>query len=207
MESLTKLTLDDFSALLGSDAPAPGGGSAAAYQGALGAALTAMVCALTQKKFAEFAERAENIRCRAEELRRELLALTQEDTDSFCAVSAAYAMPKATPEEKAQRKTAIQCAMQRCIEVPQRVMELSGQALELTAELLQGFNTNAASDLGCAALSLRSAILGAWLNVRINTGSMADQTLAAQYRQEGQALLDRLLPLADRIYNAICEMT
>lgn len=207
MENLTELTLRDFSALLGSDAPAPGGGSAAAYQGALGAALVSMVCELTKKKHPDFAENAEAVRCRAEELRRALLALTQEDTDSFCAIGAAYALPKTTPEEVLARKNAVQYAMRHCTEVPRRVMELSGEALELTAQMLEGFNTNTASDLGCAALCLRSAMLGAWFNVRINTDGMADKALAAQYRHEGQALLDRLLPLADRVCNAIYEMT
>ena len=94
----------------------------------------------------------------------------------------------------------------RCTQTPLLMMELSVQALTLTAKLLGKFNQNAASDLGVAALSLRSAIQGAWLNVRINISSIKDQDLAERSRERGEALLAKALPAADRIYNAVLEM-
>lgn len=206
MAELNALSLSDFTALLASDAPAPGGGSVAALEGALGAALTAMVCALTQgrKKYAEFAADAESIRLHAARLQAELRALVQEDTDGFCQVSAAYAMPKATPEEQSARKQAIAAAMRLCTETPWRVMTLSAEALRLAERLLGRFNTTAASDLGCAVLSLKAAMQGAWLNILINTSG--NDALSAQYRPQAQALLAESLASADRIYDTICAM-
>ena len=138
---LKKLEVTAFADLLASDAPAPGGGSTAALEGALGAALTAMVCGLTVGK-------------------------------------AKYAASQ----------------------------ELAAETLELTESLLGRFNDSAASDLGVAALSLRSAIQGAWLNVRINISSIKDQDLAERSRERGEALLAKALPAADRIYAAVLDM-
>ena len=120
----------------------------------------------------------------------------------FCAVSAAYALPKATDEEKARRSEAIQKGLLRCTQSPFEMMELAAEALELAAQLTGKSNASAASDLGCAVLSLRAAICGAWLNVCINIGSLKDRA-AADYRARGQALLSRALPLADETYAAI----
>ena len=82
-------------------------------------------------------------------------------------------------------------------------MELCAQALELTASLMGRSNKNAASDLGVAALSLSAAMRGAWLNVCINLGSLKDRALADSYRARGQALMEKSLPLADEIYQAV----
>ena len=164
---LKKLEVTAFADLLASDAPAPGGGSTAALEGALGAALTAM---------------------------------------AFNAVAAAFALPKGTEEEKAARSKAIQAALRGCIDTPMEMMELAAETLELTESLLGRFNDSAASDLGVAALSLRSAIQGAWLNVRINISSIKDQDLAERSRERGEALLAKALPAADRIYAAVLDM-
>ena len=185
--------LDDFTAVLASSSPAPGGGSAAGLEGALGAALTAMVASLTdgRKAYAEHWEHARAVMAQAQAL-REMLAVT-----------AAYALPKDTDEQKAARSAAIQKAMEGCTATPFETMELCAQTLELTASLLGRSNKNAASDLGVAALSLGAAMRGAWLNVCINLGSLKNQELADTYRARGQALLDKSLPLADEIYQAV----
>lgn len=204
---LKQLTVTDFAALLGSDAPAPGGGSAAALMGSLGAALTAMVCALTlgKKKYAEHQELAQDTLAQAKQLQVRFLELMDEDTRAFGEMSAAFALPKTTEEEKAARSAAVQRALAVCTETPFAMMELAAQALELAAQALGKTNTSALSDLGVSALSLRSAIQGAWLNVLINTGSMKDAALAEQYRSRGRALLERALSLADRIYSMVEE--
>ena len=85
------------------------------------------------------------------------------------------------------------------------MMELAVEALELTASVLGRSNDSAASDLGVSALSLRSAIQGAWLNVLINIGSLKNKELAEDYRAKGEALLGRALPLADEIYNTVVK--
>ena len=205
---LAELTTAGFVDLLASDAPAPGGGSAAALEGALGAALTAMVCSLTvgKKKYAEHEELARSVQAKANDLKGRFVDVMDRDTEAFNAVAAAFALPKGTEEEKAARSKAIQAALRGCIDTPMEMMELAAETLELTESLLGRFNDSAASDLGVAALSLRSAIQGAWLNVRINISSIKDQDLAERSRERGEALLAKALPAADRIYNAVLEM-
>ena len=206
--SLADRTVTRFSELLSSGAPAPGGGSAAALEAALGAGLVAMVCRLTADKaqFAPHREALLEVTERAEALRRQLLEAMERDTESFLQVSGAFALPKGTEEEKAARSKAIQAALRGCIDTPMEMMELAAETLELTESLLGRFNDSAASDLGVAALSLRSAIQGAWLNVRINISSIKDQDLAERSRERGEALLAKALPAADRIYAAVLDM-
>lgn len=205
---LKKMEVTAFADLLASDAPAPGGGSTAALEGALGAALTAMVCGLTvgKAKYAASQELVESVREKCAALQVRFLDVMDRDTEAFNAVAAAFALPKGTEEEKAARSGAIQAALWGCIDTPMEMMELAAETLELTESLLGRFNDSAASDLGVAALSLRSAIQGAWLNVRINISSIKDQDLAERSRARGEALLAKALPAADRIYNAVLEM-
>ena len=207
MMKLAELTVAGFVDLMASDAPAPGGGSAAALEGALGAALSAMVCALTigKKKYADVQTLAEETGKKAQELKARFVDVMDRDTEAFNAVSAVFAMPKDTDAEKAARKAAMQAALKGCTKTPFEMMQLSCEALELTRSVVGRLNASAASDLGCAALSLKAGIQGAWLNVLINIGGIQDEAFVAQYRREGQALLDRALPLADEIYQEVLK--
>ena len=204
---LAELKTSEFVDLLASDAPAPGGGSAAALEGALGAALTAMVCGLTvgKKKYAEFQELAEEAQKKATDLKVRFVDVMDRDTEAFNVVSAAFGMPKETDEEKAARSAAIQKGLEGCTKTPFEMMELAVETLELTASILGKSNDSAASDLGVSALSLRAAIQGAWLNVLINIGSLKDTALAEDYRKKGEALLAKALPLADEIYDTVVK--
>ena len=204
---LAELKTSEFVDLLASDAPAPGGGSAAALEGALGAALTAMVCGLTvgKKKYADYQELAESAQKKALDLKARFVDVMDRDTVAFNVVSAAFGMPKATDEEKAARSAAIQEGLKGCTKTPFEMMELAVETLELTASILGKSNDSAASDLGVSALSLRAAIQGAWLNVLINIGSLKDTALAEDYRKKGEALLAQALPLADQIYDAVVK--
>lgn len=205
---LAELQVNEFTRVLASDAPAPGGGSAAALEGALGAALTAMVCTLTagKKQFAEQSEALLAVQAQAESLRARFLDVMDRDTEAFLVVSAAYAMPKSTDEEKSARSAAIQRALVGCTETPFEMMELAAETVELTASLLGRFNTSAASDLGVSALSLHAAVQGAWLNVLINIGSLKDRALAEQYRSRGAALVEQVLERADAVYQAVLTL-
>ena len=180
---LAELTVRGFADLLGSDAPAPGGGSAAALAGALGAALTAMVGSLTvgRKKYAEFDGLARETLEKARDLEHRFLDVMERDTEAFNAVSAVFAMPKGTDQEKEARAAAMQEALQGCTKTPFEMMELSLEALRLTDGLVDRSNASAASDLGCAALHLGSAVQGAWLNVLINLGSVRDAAFAGDF--------------------------
>ena len=204
---LAELKTAEFVDLLASDAPAPGGGSAAALEGALGAALTAMVCGLTvgKKKYAEFEELAQSAQTKALDLKARFVDVMDRDTEAFNVVSAAFGMPKETDEEKAARSAAIQKGLEGCTKTPFEMMELAVETLELTASILGKSNDSAASDLGVSALSLRAAVQGAWLNVLINIGSLKNKELAEDYRAKGEALLAKALPLADQIYDTVVK--
>ena len=204
---LAELKTSEFVDLLASDAPAPGGGSAAALEGALGAALTAMVCGLTvgKKKYADYQELAESAQKKALDLKARFVDVMDRDTEAFNVVSAAFGMPKATDEEKAARSAAIQEGLKGCTKTPFEMMELAVETLELTASILGKSNDSAASDLGVSALSLRAAVQGAWLNVLINIGSLKNKELAEDYRAKGEALLAKALPLADEIYDTVVK--
>ena len=202
---LVEMKVNEFVDLMASDEPAPGGGSAAALEGALGAALTAMVCALTvgKKKYADVQELAIESQKKGNELKAQFVDVIDRDTEAFNAVSAVFAMPKDTDEEKAARKAAMQEALKGCTKTPFEMMELACQALELTRSVVGKLNASAASDLGCAALSLKAAIQGAWLNVLINIGSLKNKELAEDYRKKGEEMLAKALPLADKIYETV----
>ncbi len=195
---LAQMSAEELTKLLASDAPAPGGGSAAALEGALGAALTAMVCGLTAEKPQYAAYRAEilAVQARAETLREQFLTLMDRDTEAFLQVSNAFAMPKATDEEKVQRSAAIQQGLTACTETPLAVMTLAAEGLELIQSLLGRYNESAASDLGVAAVSLEACARGAWLNVLINVGSLKDREKAHAFREQGKALLEQARNLA-----------
>ena len=205
---LAEMNVTEFANVLASDAPAPGGGSTAALSGALGAALTAMVCRLTEgkKAFAEHRESILEVMAKAEALQAKFLDVMDRDTDAFMVVSNAFAMPKATDEEKAARSAAIQKGLEGCTATPFEMMELAAETIELTESLLGRFNTASASDLGVGALTLRTAVQGAWLNVLINIGSLKNTELAEDYRAKGQALVDKVVTAADRVYAQVLTL-
>ena len=202
---LVEMTVSEFADVMASDAPAPGGGSASALTGAIGAGLAAMVCALTvgKKKYAEYEAQTIEAQKKAVALKDRYIEIIDSDTEAFNAVSAVFAMPKDTDEQKAARKAAMQAALKQCTISPFEMMELACDALEVVTALVGKTNASAASDLGCAALNLRSAIQGAWLNVCINVGGIQDEAFAKEYREKGEALLAKALPMAAAAYQAI----
>ena len=205
---LAEMTVTQFVDVLASDAPAPGGGSTAALAGALGAALTAMVCRLTEgrKKYEEHQAFILEVKEKATALQAQFIDVMDRDTEAFMVISRAYGMPKTTDEEKAARSAAIQEGLVKSTETPMEMMELAAQTIALTESLLGKFNTASASDLGVGALTLRTAVQGAWLNVLINIGSLKDVSLAEQYRAKGQALVDQVVAAADRIYAEVLTL-
>ena len=205
---LAEMTVTQFADVLASDAPAPGGGSTAALAGALGAALNAMVCRLTEgrKKYEEFETHVQEVKEKATALQAKFIDVMDRDTEAFMVISNAYGMPKATDEEKAARSAAIQAGLVKSTETPMEMMELSAETIALTESLLGKFNTASASDLGVGALTLRTAVQGAWLNVLINIGSLKDKELAEGYRAKGQALVDQVVAAADRIYETVLTL-
>ena len=200
-------TISGFADILASSEPAPGGGSVAALEGSLAAALVEMVCSLTvgRKKYAEHEELMKEIGSKAAGLRQKLTDIIDRDTEAFNGVTAAFAMPKDTDEQKAARSAAVQEATKGCTITPFEVMECTLETLELAGQMLGKFNTSAASDLGVAALSAKAAVQGAWLNILINIGGIKDEEFAAKYRCSGEAVLAKALPLADKVYASVLE--
>lgn len=201
-KKLTELQINEFIELLGSDAPAPGGGSASALAGSVGAALCSMVANLTlgKEKYKEHEALAKELAEKASALQRQLLTAIDRDTEAFNGVTDVFKMPKATDEEKAARSAAMQSALKNATLVPFSMMELCLDALKLTRRAVGKSNTNAASDLGVSALTLKAAVQGAGLNVLINLGGMKDVDFNAMYKAKGEAILAEALPLADGIY-------
>ena len=205
---LVDLSLKDFATVLGSDAPAPGGGSAAALSGANGISLTKMVCELTlgKKKYADYQEVIEEVHLKSSSLQEKLLAAIDKDTEAFNLVSAVFDMPKETDDDKAARRAAMQSALKEAAQSPYDMMLLMVEALEVTEKAVGKSNTNAASDLGVAALNLNAGLQGAWLNVLINLSGIKDDAFVSNYRQKGQELLTRGCDIADTIYERIVEI-
>ncbi len=198
---LADMTVTNYMELLGSDAPAPGGGSASALVGAQGVGLFTMVAGLTlgRKKYVDFTENCNMIIEQGKPVQAELIAQIDRDTEAFNQVSAAFKMPKETDEEKAARKAAIREATIVATNAPFYTIELCHKGMMLGRELLGKFNTNCASDLGVGALNVKAAAYGAWLNVLINVGGLDEET-AADYKARGRKLLDEIDEAYETIY-------
>jgi len=202
---LVARTVENFSEVLASEAPAPGGGSTAALEGALGAALIHMVGALTsgKAKYAEHQDLMTKLLAESEKIRVKFIDVIDRDTEAFNAVTAVFEMPKGTDAEKAARKAAMQEALKACTRTPHEMMTLVLTALELAKTAAGKTNASAASDFGVAALSLKAAVQGAWLNILINISGIEDKEFVAKYRGEGEAILAKALPLADELYQGV----
>ncbi len=188
----------DYLDLVASDAPAPGGGSASALCGSQGVGLVAMVAKLTagKEKFAEYHAVCKEVYQEADEICGKLAAQVDLDTEAYGKIADAYKLPKGTDEEKAARKETIKEANRYASEVPLRTMELGVQGLRCAKKLLGSYNTNCASDVGCAAFELLSCVMGAWYNVLINTQG-ADY--ADTMQGDGKKLLEEAEKLAQEV--------
>jgi len=188
--------LDD----LASSAPTPGGGTAAAVAGAMGAALAEMVAALTlgREKYASSHEAMRPIAEAAAAARTSLLDLSRQDSEAFDDVVAARRLPKMTDEEKAARDAKIAAANLRAAQVPLETARTAAGLLELIPELAEKGNPNAASDAGSAALLLEAAVQGALLNVAINLAGLSDSDLSEEIREEAETLQVDSSRLRDR---------
>ena len=190
---LVDMTCEAFAEETASESPAPGGGSVSAYMGALGSALGTMVANLSAHKpgwddrwefFAEYAEKGHAVM-------DELLALVDEDTAAFNAIMEVFAMPKSTPEEKAARSAALQKATLNAAEIPLKTMRCAFKAFEVLDAMAEHGNPNSISDVGVGVLAVRAAMLGAMLNVKINSAGLKDREAADRLIAEADELASR----------------
>lgn len=198
---LNSLSTAEFAHALATDSAKPGGGAAAAYMGAQGAALVAMVAGLSlgREKYVQYEELAGAARDEAIQIKNELLLLMDRDVNAYSSLTAVFSMKKSTQAEQDERRQALQTALAACTLTPYETMVYASRGIGLAHSLMGKSNSNAAGDLGVASLALKAALEGAWLNVLINTNSLEDKKLALQYQQEGEALRSSVLPLVDEI--------
>jgi glutamate formiminotransferase/formiminotetrahydrofolate cyclodeaminase len=202
---LIDLTANGFANLTASESPAPGGGSVSAYMGALGAALGTMVANLSSHKagwdhrWDEFSKWAE----RGQLIMNEMLFLVDEDTNSFNKIMEAFGLPKDSEAEKAARSAAIQAATQYATEIPLRTMRVAYSAFDLIEAMVKEGNPNSVSDAGVGALAIRSAIYGAYMNVRINSVDLKDRSVADILVAEAQEIYNKTAGREKHIIDAV----
>jgi glutamate formimidoyltransferase len=190
-KALVKMTVKGFAEETSRESPAPGGGSVAAYMGALGAALGTMVANLSSHKpgwddrWEEFSRWAD----KGQALSDELLVLVDEDTRAFNKILEAFGLPKKTDEDKRLRSEAIQAATLFATQVPLQTMQAAFGAFELCQAMAEQGNPNSVSDAGVGALAARAAVLGAGLNVKINAASLKDRETADKMIAEAEQLI------------------
>ncbi|MCA8940108.1 MAG: cyclodeaminase/cyclohydrolase family protein [Planctomycetes bacterium] len=179
----------------------PGGGAAAAIVGGITAALTSMVANLTigKKKYAEVEDQARSILERATALRGTLLAAYDEDVEAFDKVMAAFKLPKDSDADKAARQDPIQSATKDATLTPMRCAEAAIEGLNLALEIAKIGNTNAISDAGAGSLALVAAAYAATLNMRINLGSIADES----FKNTHAAKVEELESTATKLGNEV----
>jgi glutamate formiminotransferase / formiminotetrahydrofolate cyclodeaminase len=204
-KQLVGMDLCEFADETASESPAPGGGSISAYVGALGISLATMVANLSSHKrgwderWEEFSKVAEA----GQRIKDHLLHLVDEDTRAFNRIMDAFALPKGSDEEKSSRKQAIQNATLLAIEIPFRVMKYSLESMDLIEQMALEGNPNSVSDAGVGALCARTAVMGAWLNVRINASSYEDKDFVEKVLSEGALLQAKALEREKRILEIV----
>ncbi len=204
-KKLVNMDLKTFAEETASESPAPGGGSISAYMGVLGASLAAMVANLSShkagwderwKEFSDYAETAMSIQ-------KDLIELVDEDTRAFNRVMDALGMPKGSDQEKAARRNAIQDATKYATEIPLKVMKRTFDSFEVIKAMAESGNPNSVSDAGVGALAARSAVLGAFLNVKINAAGLDDKDFASRVLSEGRTLEAATLEREAEILNIV----
>ncbi len=202
---LTQMTLESFSEELASDSPAPGGGSAAGYAGALAASLGAMVANLSahktgwEEKHDFFVEWA----VKGQDGRKKLIQLVDEDTHAFNALMSAFRLPKESDNDKKARTTAIQKATRRAIESPLNIMRIAHEQFALLDAMTNEGNPNSVSDAGVGASCALAAVEGGWLNVMINMSGLKNKAKAEEYKKEADELLQSARVFKERIFNTV----
>jgi len=204
-KKLVDRTLEGFTQETASESPAPGGGSISAAMGAFGAALATMVANLSSHKpgwddrWEEFSNWAEKGKFYMEQL----IKMVDEDTAAFNRIMEAFGLPKGTDEEKAARTKAIQDATLYAIEVPFRVMNLCFESMEVIKAMAEHGNPNSVSDAGVGALAARSAVMGAFLNVKINASGLKDKDKANEFISRGAEIVKKAQQMEAEILSIV----
>ena len=204
---LIDMNLAEFADETASESPAPGGGSISAYVGSLGISLATMVANLSShkrgwdKRWEEFSSWAE----KGQKIKDELLHLVDEDTIAFNKIMDAFGLPKKSKEEKAARAEAIEDASKYAIEIPFKVMQKSYESMEIIKAMAEIGNPNSVSDAGVGALCARTAVMGAYLNVKINASGLEDKDFVNKKLSEGLEIETKTKEFEDEILKIVNE--
>ena len=194
-------TVKEFTKVLASPAPTPGGGGASALIGAIGIGLGDMVGELTvgKKKYADVEEEIKALMAEAQSVREEFLRLIDADAEAFAPLAKAYGIPKDDPD----RDRIMEEALRVGCSVPMDILRTCGRALDIIAVFAAKGSRLAVSDAGCGAVAVKAAMQAASLNVFINTKSMKDREYALALEREADALLAEYTAEADRIFDEV----
>jgi glutamate formiminotransferase/formiminotetrahydrofolate cyclodeaminase len=206
-KKLVGMTAEGFANETASESAAPGGGSVSAYIAALGVSLGTMVANLSSHK-AGWDERWEEFSAWAEKgqrLKDELLYLVDEDTRAFNKIMDAFGLPKGTDQEKALRSGAIQDATRYAIEVPFRTMKKAYESFEIIRAMVETGNPNSVTDAGVGALCVRSAVIGAYLNVKVNGAGFKDKVFLDQIMAQAEDIVQNAERAEEDILKAVNE--
>ena len=205
--NLCKLSLVDFAQKTASEAPAPGGGSVSAYLGSLGISLGTMVANLSSHKrgwderWEEFSNTAE----KGQKLIKKLLDLVDKDTESFNQIMLAFRLPEGDSKEKKIKEDAIKKATIHAIEVPLEIMRTSLESMDVIMEMAKNGNPNSVSDAGVGALCARSAVIGGYLNVKINCKDLTDKKLVNELLKKAEKIKESAVKLEEDILKITLE--
>jgi len=193
--------LDD----LAGKASTPGGGSAAAITGAMGAALASMVANFTvgKKNYEAVQEDMEKLLTNTERLRSRLSDMINADVEVFNKVMAAYGMPKDSEEQKSERAATIQSALKEATDVPLECAGLCAEVIRLTEPLAEKGNTNVISDAGVAVLAAYAALRSAALNVYINIGNIKDEEFVKDRSRQLEETMEGMDKLTEEVYQLV----
>ena len=197
--------LQTFLDQLASKASTPGGGSAAAIMGAMGAALISMVANLTvgKQKYQDVEEEMQGFLQQSEDMRARLTGMIQADVDVFDKVMAAYGMAREIEAEKTARSEAIQAALKEATDVPLACAQLCADVIELCRPVAEKGNLNVISDAGVAVLAAHAALRSAALNVYINIGGIRDQEFVQDRRNKLEFVLSGAGVATETVYELV----
>ncbi len=204
-KKLVDMNLVDFAEETSSESPAPGGGSIAAYMGALGASLGGMVANLSSHKrgwddrceeFSDWAEKGKKYQV-------ELLKMVDEDTNAFNKIMDAFGLPKKTDEDKQIRKQAIEDATKFATEVPFKTMQLCYESMQVMKAMAEVGNPNSVTDAGVGAIAARAGVHGALLNVKINATGLEDKAFADKIIADAEKLMADAIKLEEEIIKVV----
>lgn len=203
--NLISYSCEEYVNVLASKAPVPGGGGTSAFVGAIGMALGNMVGSLTvgKKKYADVEADIITLQEKATALQNELLRLVEKDAEVFEPLAKAYGLPRETKEERAEKARVMEVILKDACSVPMEIMERCCEAIDVIEEFAAKGSALAISDAGVGVVLCKAALLGASLNVFINTKAMANKEYAEEVNKKADEMIASYSKKADEIYSAV----